>query len=161
MSLRFILLICVGALILACGENSTIGQSGGVEKVHRPELPTTTVTLPDGTPIEAELAITQEEQGRGMMFREYLPDDKGMLFVGSDSQPRRYWMYQCLIPLDLLWLDGNHLIVEINPDVPPCAEADARKCPTFGGTVNSVYVLELAAGQAAAHGLKLGDRIDF
>ncbi len=96
-----------------------------------------------------------------MMFREYLPDDKGMLFVGSDSQPRGYWMFQCLIPLDMLWLDGNHQIVEIHPDVPPCGEADGRKCPTYGGSVNSVYVLELAAGQAAAHGLKLGDRIDF
>ena len=147
--------------MLACGGDTSAGGSGGLQKVHRPELPTTTVTLPDGTPIEAELAITQEQQGRGLMFREYLPDDKGMLFVGMESLGRGFWMYQCLIPLDMLWLNGNHEIVEIEAEVPPCKDVDPRGCPTYGGKVASVYILELAAGQAAAHGLKVGDRLSF
>ncbi len=159
--MRFIAIICLLALASACGDDTSSGQSGGLQKVHRPELPTTTVTLPDGTAIEAELAITQEQQGRGLMFREYLPDDKGMLFVGLESLGRGYWMYQCMIPLDMLWLNGNHEIVEMEANAPPCKDPDARNCPTFGGKVASVYVLELAAGQAAAHGLKVGDRLKF
>lgn len=149
-------------LLPACGGGPAPPEHPvGAEKLHKPELPTTAVTLPDGAAIEAELAITPQEQSRGLMFRAYLPPDKGMLFVAPGPQRRGFWMYQCLISLDIIWLDGNHEIVEVATDVPPCKEIDARECPSYGGAVDSVYVLELAAGQAAAHGLKLGGRIDF
>ena len=147
-------------LAAACGGGAS-ESSAGREKVYRPELPTVAVTLPDGAAVEAELAVTPDEQGRGLMFREYLPNDKGMLFVGSEPRQRGFWMYQCLIPLDIVWLDGNREIVEIERNVPPCKENDSRLCPSYGGSVDSVYVLELAAGQAAAHGLQPGGRIDF
>ncbi len=124
-------------------------------------LPTTQVTLPNGAVIEAELAITPEEQARGLMFRAELAAGRGMLFVGSRSAPRSFWMYQCLIPLDLIWMDGAHRIVEIVRSAPPCSATAAADCPSYGGTTNSVYVLELAAGQAEEQGLRLGDRLDF
>ena len=125
------------------------------------QLPTTQVTLPDGALIEAELAISPAEQARGLMFRAELPPDRGMLFVGSRSSRRSFWMYQCLIPLDLIWLDGAHRIVEIVRSAPPCSSTDPGDCPSYGGNANSVYVLELAAGQSDAHGLQIGDRLDF
>lgn len=125
------------------------------------QLPTTQVTLPDGAPIEAELAISSEEQARGLMFRAELPPDRGMLFVGSRSSRRSFWMYQCLIPLDIIWMDGAHRIVEIVRSAPPCSSTDPGACPSYGGNANSVYVLELAAGQSDAHGLRIGDRLDF
>ena len=125
------------------------------------QLPTTTVVLPNGSQIEAELAMTPEEQATGMMFRPHLAPDRGMLFVGDRAAPRSFWMYQCLIPLDIIWLDGARRIVEIVRDAPPCRDSDPQRCPSYGGRANSVYVLELAAGQAAAQGLKLGDRLDF
>ena len=124
-------------------------------------LPTTQVTLPDGAQITAELAITPEEQARGLMFRANLAPDRGMLFVGGRSAPRSFWMYQCLIPLDMIWLDGTHRIVEIVRAAPPCRSSDPSDCPSYGGNANSVYVLELAAGQADAHGLRLGNRLEF
>lgn len=124
-------------------------------------LPTTTVALPNGIRIEAELALTPEQQARGLMYREHLPDDEGMLFVGDRSAPRSFWMYRCRIPLDMIWMDGAHRIVEIVRSAPPCPDSNPRNCPSYGGTVNSVYVLELAAGQADRQGLQVGDRIDF
>ena len=124
-------------------------------------LPTTTVTLPNGNQIEAELALTPDEQAMGLMFRSHLPPDRGMLFVGDRAAPRSFWMYQCLVPLDIVWLDGARRIVEIVRDAPPCRDPDPQRCPSYGGTANSVYVLELAAGQANAQGLKLGDWLDF
>lgn len=137
----------------------------GVEPVRQADSPpllrTTGVVLPDGSRIEAELALTPEQQARGLMFRAHLPTDRGMLFVGDRAAPRSFWMYQCLIPLDMVWLDGAHRIVEIVRNAPPCRESDPQECPSYGGRVNSVYVLELAAGQADARGLKLGDRLDF
>ena len=124
-------------------------------------LPITAVVLPNGTRIEAELALTPEQQARGLMYREHLPDDEGMLFVGDRASPRSFWMYRCRIALDMIWMDGAHRIVEIVRSAPPCPDPNPRNCPSYGGSVNSVYVLELAAGQADAQGLQVGDRIDF
>ena len=124
-------------------------------------LPTVDVVLPGGGRIVAELALTTEEQARGLMFRSDLAPSRGMLFVGDRASLRPFWMYQCLIPLDMIWLDGSRRIVEIVPNAPPCRESDPRQCPSYGGTVNSVYVLELAAGRADALGLGLGERLEF
>ncbi len=151
-----VVLALAAFLALSCA-----AQEGGPPPSSEPLLPTTVVELPDGTRIEAELALTPEEQARGLMYRTHLPADRGMLFVGDRAAPRSFWMYRCLIPLDLVWMDGAHRIVEIVRHAPPCGDADPARCPSYGGTVNSVYVLELAAGQADAHGLRLGDRLAF
>jgi len=145
------------ALLLGCAGPASRPAASSAQ----PRLPTTTVVLPNGGEVEAELAMTPEEQAMGMMFRSDLPPDRGMLFVGDRATPRSFWMYQCLIPLDIIWLDGGRRIVEIVHDAPPCRDSDPGRCPSYGGTANSVYVLELAAGQAAAQGLKPGDRLEF
>ncbi len=145
------------ALWAACGGPPQAAPSGS----QPAQLPTTQVTLPDGALIEAELAISPAEQARGLMFRAELPPDRGMLFVGSRSTQRSFWMFQCLIPLDIIWMDGAHRIVEIVRSAPPCGSTNPGGCPSYGGNANSVYVLELAAGQSDAHGLGIGDRLDF
>ena len=151
-------LAAVLALVLASscdGPRPSTGQREG------PRLSTVEVILPDGGRIEAELAITAQQQAQGLMFRSHLPPDQGMLFVGDRASRRSFWMYQCLIPLDMIWLDGVHTIVEIVREAPPCRDSDPGQCPSYGGTVKSVYVLELAAGQVDARGLRLGDRLEF
>jgi uncharacterized membrane protein (UPF0127 family) len=118
------------------------------------------VELPDGTRIQAETKMTPEGQAQGMMFRTSLPEDQGMLFIHGTVEKRGYWMFQCEIPLDIIWMDRNRRIVEISGNTPPCRET-AEKCPSYGGSVPSLFVLELAAGMAKKHNLKLGDRIEF
>lgn len=118
------------------------------------------VQLPDGARIEAETKLTPEGQAQGMMFRTSLPEDKGMLFIHGTVEKRGYWMFQCEIPLDIIWMDRDRRIVEISADTPPCREA-AEKCPSYGGSVPSLFVLELAAGVAKKHNLKLGDTLRF
>ena len=95
------------------------------------------------------------------MFREELPPDSGMLFAFADMQPRSFWMYQTRIPLDIIWMDDTSRVVHISAGTPPCKAAQGSDCPGYGGDVASQYVLEIAAGQAAAHGLKVGDRLRF
>ncbi len=118
------------------------------------------VRLPDGTEINAQLRLTPEEQATGMMFRPSLPKNEGMLFIHATEERRGYWMFQCEIPLDIIWLDRNRQIVEISKDTPPCRES-AENCPSFGGNSPSKFVLELNAGMADTHGLKVGDIIKF
>lgn len=118
------------------------------------------VKLPDGTRISALLRITPQEQATGMMFRTSLPRDEGMLFLYGSEDKRSYWMYQCEIPLDIIWMDRSRRIVEMSKDAPPCREV-AERCPSYGGTHPSQYVLELAAGMADEHNLRIGDVIQF
>jgi hypothetical protein len=97
---------------------------------------------------------------RGMMFRDSLAPDRGMLFVHGTPGRYAYWMFQCLIPLDIIWMNADRKIVEISADTPPC-HGEASTCPNYGGHQSSLYVLELGGGMARRYGLKLGDRIAF
>jgi hypothetical protein len=142
----------------ACsGSSTTAGQdASGLD----PSNPTTTITLPNGSQIKAELALTRDAQAQGMMFRTNLRPGEGMLFPFEEMAPRSFWMFQTLIPLDIIWLDDNKRIVEISVNSPPCRTAP-EDCPAYGGSAHSTYVLELAAGQAAAHRLTIGSQLEF
>jgi uncharacterized membrane protein (UPF0127 family) len=69
-------------------------------------------------------------------------------------------MYQTLIPLDMIWLDSGHNVVEIAENAQPC-KTQASKCPKYGGNEMASYVLELGGGMARKYGLKQGDTIGW
>lgn len=116
------------------------------------------IYLPGGKSVTAELALTDAERERGLMFREKLQPDQGMLFVFEEESAYAFWMKNTLIPLDLLWIDKERKIVHIWRNVPPCKE---DPCPTYAPDRPGLYVLELAAGAADRYGLKLFDRLEF
>jgi len=116
------------------------------------------IYVPDGRAITAELAITDEERARGLMFRETIAPDYGMLFCFTEEDLHAFWMKNTLIPLDMLWLDKDRRIVHIARNVPPCKE---DPCPSYEPDRPGSYVLELGAGGADLYKLKLFDRLDF
>ncbi len=124
------------------------------------DLNTRTVILPGGQKIRVEVMTHPTDMMRGMMFRDSLAPDRGMLFVHGSPGNYPYWMYQVRIPLDIIWLDEKRRIVEISPDTPPC-QKKASECPSYGGNQKALFVLELAGGMAAKYGLKLGDTLIF
>jgi uncharacterized membrane protein (UPF0127 family) len=147
------LLACAAALLLlsACGPKPTdVG-----------DLNITEVTFPSGKKVAAETMLREADQMRGMMFRDSLAPDRGMLFVHRADGNYPYWMYQCRISLDIIWMNRDRRIVEISAQTPPCPSTSARECPTFGGHDKARYVLELAGGGAALYGLKVGDAVSF
>jgi len=123
--------------------------------------PSKVVTLPDGYQVKAELKISDQERGQWMMYRSSLPVDKGMLFILDGMLEQGFWMYNTYVPLDIIWMDDTREVVEISANTPPCGDRDARNCHSFGGSVPAIYVLELAAGQAALHGVQVGTRLEF
>jgi len=145
------LTVVLAALGCGCGKKEEDGLSG---------LRVRTVTLPNGKQIRAEVAFSDFELRRGLMFRDSVPPGTGMLFVHGKAGTYSYYMYQVKIPLDMIWLDGDRRIVEIASDVPPC-KTRASECPTYGGNVPSLYVLELGGGEAARNGLRVGDALRF
>ena len=124
------------------------------------DLLTREVTLPGGHIIRAETAVDTRDIMRGLMFRDSLAPDHGMLFVHPVSGNYGYWMYQTLIPLDMIWIDADNKIVEIVENTPPCKTA-ASQCPLYGGHEMAKYVLQLRGGMAQKYGLKVGQQVQF
>lgn len=134
--------------------------SCGVKPIAPDDFGTRVLTLPSGKQIRVEVMVRAEDMLRGMMFRESLAPDRGMLFIHPSPSPQKYWMYQVKIPLDIVFIGPNRQIVEIAANTPPC-KTKASECPTFGSAAPSQFVLELAAGEAARNGLSPGQTIAF
>jgi len=118
------------------------------------------VTLPNGQQIRAEVEMNDLDMQKGMMFRDSLARGRGMLVIHQAPGLYPYWMYQVKIPLDMLWMDTRHRIVEISADTPPC-HTKASLCPNYGGHENAQFVLELGGGEARRLGLNLGQTLEF
>ncbi len=102
-----------------------------------------------------ELALTNPEHERGLMFRTHLDDDAGMLFLFERPMRQTFWMKNTLIPLDMIFIGGDHRIVGVVAKAEPQTET-----PRFVEGV-SQFVLELAGGVAAEHNLGAGDLVEF
>jgi uncharacterized membrane protein (UPF0127 family) len=107
-----------------------------------------------------ELALTPEEQSRGLMFRDHLDPDRGMLFVFPKEDVYSFWMKNTLVPLDIIWIDKDKKIVFINTHTPPCTQ---EPCPSIDPQKEALYVLEINAGISDQIGLSVGDQatIDY
>jgi uncharacterized protein len=146
-------LICLLALLLAWGPGC------GPER-RADGLRTQTITMPGGEQIQAEVLTDPRDMAAGMMFREQLPPDRGLLFVHTSPGRYPYWMHNVSVPLDIIWLDSSRTIVEISANTPPCLKP-AAQCPNYGGNYPAMFVLELAGGMAETYGLRPGVTLRF
>lgn len=112
-----------------------------------------------GKRFSVEIADDDAERARGLMFRDTMPVDQGMLFIHEREQPQAYWMKNTRIALDILYFDAARRLVSQQRDVPPCTLGD--RCPPYPSAAPARYVLELNAGQAEALGLKDGAELRF
>ena len=144
-------ILCLALLLAGCGPRA----------VTLEEYNTRVVTLPDGYKVRCEVMATPQDMARGMMFRDSLAEDRGMLFLHNQPGPYRYWMYNVRIPLDMIWMDANRRIVELAADAQPCTEEDPNRCRAYGGAAMAIIVLELPAGSIEKHGLKVGQQLRF
>jgi hypothetical protein len=102
---------------------------------------------------EVEVAVTPEQRRHGLMFRESLEPDQGMLFDFGRTAPVTMWMRNTFISLDMLFIDGDGRIARIVADTEPMSDAVIGS----GGPVRAV--LELAAGTSAELGIAVGDHV--
>lgn len=112
-----------------------------------------------GERFQVEVADDDAERARGLMFRDAMADDHGMLFIHDRQEPQAYWMKNTRIPLDILYFDRDGRLVSQQRDVPPCSAGD--RCPPYPSRAPAQYVLELNAGQAARLGLEDGALLTF
>jgi uncharacterized protein len=102
-----------------------------------------------------EVARTNEEHERGLMYREHLAPDVGMLFVFDRPSLQAFWMKNTLIPLDMIFIAADRTIAGIVHDAEPLTLTTRRVDEP------SQYVLEIGGGLSAKLGLGAGQRVDF
>lgn len=113
---------------------------------------------PDGARVHLELALTEEERQLGLMFRDTLPSDRGMLFIFDADGPVEFWMKNTFVPLDFVWVSAAGEVVEVRAKVQPCR---SDPCPSYGPGKPARAVLEVNAGFAFAHGVRPGVQLTF
>jgi len=116
----------------------------------------TAIIWVDHNRFHVEIAETLEERQQGLMFRERMPLDHGMLFIQPQAAPTAFWMKNTLIPLDMLFFDSDGRLLEIRAETPPCT---VPVCPTYSSDGPIKYILELNAGSAQRLGLRPGARL--
>ncbi len=105
--------------------------------------------------IAIEIAETDLARAQGLMYREKMDADKGMLFIMEREEPQNFWMKNTILPLDIIYVSEAMKIVNISPDAVPYSEAQ------IPSEAPAKYVVEVNAGYAKQHNLKKGDIISF
>jgi uncharacterized membrane protein (UPF0127 family) len=105
--------------------------------------------------VSVEVADTWAARELGLMFRQHLPDNTGMLFVFKQPQHLTFWMKNTEIPLDMIFAGADGTVTGIIADAEPFSE---RQLSVAG---DSQYVLEVNAEFALRHRIRPGDRLRF
>ena len=105
---------------------------------------------------DAEIAISNEQLERGLMYRESLQENEGMLFLFDHDQIINMWMKNTLIPLDMLFIDNEGKIIYIANDAVPNSLTVINS-----GNTPVLAVLELKGGNAKAHNINIGDKVIY
>lgn len=121
-----------------------------------PKAQSGVVTFPDApnTPkVDVELAVSEKEITRGLMYRRSMPEEHGMLFRLDERREHTFWMHNTCMPLDMLFIDEDGTVVGIVESARPLTDSSRTVgCP-------SVFVLEVNAGWCRRHGVKPGQKL--
>ncbi|AHB40578.1 MAG: hypothetical protein ACD_25C00118G0001 [uncultured bacterium] len=129
------------AIVLALG----IYLAGIVREKEMPPIPGAkfyTIRFDNGVTLKAEVAETKEKLKTGLMFREKLAKNTGMIFIFGMEYTYSFWMKNTLIPLDIIWVNSRMEVVDVSREVPPCV---TEKCPTYSPQYPATYVIETPA----------------
>jgi uncharacterized membrane protein (UPF0127 family) len=106
-----------------------------------------------GVTLDVEIADDSEKIEKGLMFREKLPENSGMLFIFEEERKYQFWMMNMKFNLDIIWLDASGKVVHIVEDAEPCIDAAHTSLCTFNPDEPAKYVLEVNSGFVQKHGI--------
>ncbi len=108
--------------------------------------------------VGVEIADSDALRAQGLMFRDRLAGNRGMLFIFEHESLHSFWMKNTRIPLDMIWIGADKRVVSVKENVPPCVSGT---CETYSPEAKALYVLEVNAGWAARNGIRVGDPVKF
>lgn len=107
---------------------------------------------------KVEVADDKDERNEGLMYRESMDEDRGMIFIYEEEIKPAFYMKNTLISLDMVFMDEDFKVVDYFVNVPPC---EAEPCPRCIPNNNAQYIVELNAGQIGKMGLQRGDIAEY
>jgi uncharacterized membrane protein (UPF0127 family) len=116
------------------------------------------VQIQEGDIIKVEVAQTPDELESGLMNRDELLAGSGMLFLFDGEDRHRIWMKNMMYPIDIIWIDSNHKIVDLLRSAPPCV---SDPCHVYVPSNTARYVLEVQAGYVEGNKIKIGQDVSF
>ncbi len=136
--------IAIAAIIIGIVGVITIPADSKLAEV---KFPRGTIKI-DSKILDVQIAETDAQKTRGLMFQNELPDDQGMIFVFSQEQIVPIWMLNMQFPLDIIWFDVDGNVIHIEKNVPPCKSAlETATCTVQNADGKKAkYVLEVTAG---------------
>jgi uncharacterized protein len=150
-------IIAIGLLCLSL-HSTAFGERASMSRMS--ESPLMPIHTPSGIIIQAEIADTPQKRATGLMYRDHLKKDHGMLFVFNEPQAWTFWMKNTKIPLDLIWMDGKKRVIYIERNVPICTRTD-ETCPQYRPNDDALFVLELAGGTVDGYKIEKGSQLQF
>lgn len=162
-------MICAAAALAvalsACSSSASEGASAqaaspAAETARHPEsglriIPLTVTHDGKRFQFRVELAQSRYEQAKGLMFRTAMGADEGMLFPMDPPRQASFWMKNTVIPLDIIFIDGDRRILNIAANAVPYSEKN------LDSDGLAAAVLELNGGRAAELGIAPGDKVDW
>ena len=154
--ITFLSLLFAGVLVTGCKDKPAPAREVITEPVAFTQEAEAYLVKPEGDTIQhlkLEIADDEYQRETGLMYRESMETDQGMLFVFENEEPRGFHMKNTYISLDLLFLDSQNKIVSISKNAQP------RSLETIPSEVPAQYVLEINGGLSDQWNLAVGDSL--
>ena len=113
----------------------------------------------NGYKLIVDLALTQDQQTKGLAVNNHMNESEGMLFVFQQPSRPSFWMKDMNFPIDIIWLGANRSVVYFAPNLEPCPSQS--NCPGYVPSRDSLYVLETTAGFSHRHNVTVGTQTNF
>lgn len=163
MSLRIAAIPFLFVLLVAAG---AIGQDDKEADAQK-KVPKEVVVIGEET-FKLEVAADEKSRAKGLMNRQKIDDDGGMIFIYKRAQPRSFWMKNCLVDIDLLYLDGRGRIVSMHKmkKEPARSENESvidyeRRLKRYPSRRPAQFIIELKAGSIDGLKPKVGETIEL
>ena len=153
--MKFALRIFVSLILMASVSACQMISAQGVGSAQLALIPLEIKTVKRALQFKVEVARTDEEQARGLMFRSSLPNDGGMIFPMAPAREASFWMKDTIIPLDMIFIRSDGTIARIAAQTVPY-----DLTPVSSGEAVAA-VLEIAGGHAAALGIAENDHVTW
>lgn len=152
----FLSLLIIGGFFVGCKEENKSSKEVTISSIEFKKEGEVYLIKPSGDTIqqlEIEIADDDYQRETGLMYRTSMKEDRGMLFIFENEEPRGFYMKNTIIPLDLIFLNANNKIVSISKNAIP------QSLETIPSKVPAKYVLEINAGLSEKWNLKVGDSL--
>jgi uncharacterized membrane protein (UPF0127 family) len=154
-----VVLLAVSGFNLLSSDALGEGELLNSDEANTKSLPNKINVTINDVILQADVALTADEQTKGLSIKDTLQSNEGMLFPYEAPRILSFWMRDMKFPIDILWLGADKKVVHIEESLQPCSPL--LPCPSYSPDVQAQYVLETVAGFSSSNGITEGTHVEF